>query len=482
MDITTIKTLGELKEAGYRTKNLKAELRDNLIAHIKEGTDPFPGIIGYEKTVRPQIERAILAGHSILLLGLRGQAKTRFARLLINLLDDYIPVLANSEINEDPFFPLTKASDSILREMGDETPVLWLSRGERLVEKLATPDVSVADLIGDIDPIKAANLRLSFSDHSVIHFGLIPRANRSIFIINELPDLQPRIQVSLFNILQEQDIQIRGFNMRIPLDIQFVFTANPEDYTNRGNIITPLKDRIESQIITHYPDDISIGKKITAQEANVGHLAAGQVHCPDLARDLLEVITMVARQSEYIDHSSGVSARLPITAMEQLYASAELRLLRHDVEKTNIRVTDFMHALPAMTGKLELVYEGEQMGAEAVSRRIIEMAMESLARSIFPDPGKYENAEKDPYGAVRAYFSDKTTIVLDADMTDRAYTASLDQVAGLGTLIRQFCPQTDDIYFAKELALHALCGYDILQRSMSVDTTSFEDPLQGIFD
>lgn len=482
MQIQNIQTLGALKSAGYSYKSLKEELRLNLIEHIKNGNDPFPGIVGYEKTVRPQVERAILAGHNILLLGLRGQAKTRFARLLVNLLDEYIPVIEGSELNEDPLHPLTTASKEKIEELGDDLPIVWMHRMSRLVEKLATPDVSVADLIGDVDPIKAANLKLSFADEGVIHYGLVPRANRGIFIINELPDLQPRIQVSLFNILQEKDIQIRGFNLRIPLDMQFVFTANPEDYTNRGNIITPLKDRIESQIITHYPEDIKSGKLITAQEANIAEQVEQDVYVPAVARDLLEVVAMVARRSEYIDQASGVSARLPISAMEQLYASAELRMLRSGDTQTTLRVTDFAHIIPAMTGKLELVYEGEQLGAEAVSQRLLEIAIESVATGTIPDPNKYAEADQDPFGTIRAYFSDNASVELLTDMTDSEYQERLDSVAGLQVLAERFFPHLDaDRYFIMELALHALCGYDMLQRSTVDQRIVFEDPLKGLF-
>src|SRR5688572_29920311 len=272
MKYTEIKNLGQLKSAGYQSKTIKQELRQNLIAKLKKKENVFEGIWGYEETVIPEIERAILAGHDINLLGLRGQAKTRIARLLINLLDEWMPVVAGSELNDDPLQPLSVFAKNLIAEKGDETPIDWMHRDSRYTEKLATPDVSVADLIGDADPIKAATLKLPYSDERVIHFGLIPRAHRGIFVINELPDLQARIQVSLFNILQEGDIQIRGFKVRLPLDIQFVFTANPEDYTNRGSIVTPLKDRIDAQIITHYPKNIETGKKITkrSEERRVG--------------------------------------------------------------------------------------------------------------------------------------------------------------------------------------------------------------------
>ena len=266
-DHKKVNTLGELKKTGYKSRPIKEELRENLIAKIREGKDTFYGIWGYEKTVVPELERAILSGHNINLLGLRGQAKTRLARLMVNLLDEWMPVVEGSEINDDPFNPISRSAKELIDEKGDQTPISWVHRHDRYFEKLATPDVTVADLIGDVDPIKAANLRLSYADERVIHFGMIPRANRSIFVINELPDLQARIQVALFNILQEGDIQIRGFKLRMPLDLQFVFTANPEDYTNRGSIVTPLKDRVGSQILTHYPKDVETARRITEQES-----------------------------------------------------------------------------------------------------------------------------------------------------------------------------------------------------------------------
>src|SRR5690554_3356726 len=269
MDIEKIKTFGDLKKSNYAPKSIKEELRRNLLKRIMNKEPSFEGIHGYDYTVIPELERAILSKHNINLLGLRGQAKTRLARQMVGLLDEYIPVVEGSEINDDPLQPISRYSRDLIEEKADETPIKWIHRDERFFEKLATPDVTIADLIGDVDPIKAANLKLSYADDRVIHFGMIPRANRSIFVINELPDLQARIQVALFNILQEGDIQIRGFKLRLPLDLQFVFTANPEDYTNRGSIVTPLKDRIGSQILTHYPTDINIGKQITAQEASV---------------------------------------------------------------------------------------------------------------------------------------------------------------------------------------------------------------------
>src|SRR5450432_4617381 len=310
MDIKKIKTLGELKASGYQPKSIKEEIRQNLIAKLKVKEPTFPGIVGYEDTVIPDVERALLSKHNILFLGLRGQAKTRMARQMIELLDEWIPVITGSEINDDPLTPISKyATDKIAAE-GDATPIHWMHRSERYGEKLATPDVSVADLIGDIDPIKAANLRLSFADERVIHYGIIPRSNRGIFVINEIPDLQARIQVALFNILEEGDIQIRGFKLRLPLDILFVFTANPEDYTNRGSIVTPLKDRIGSQILTHYPKSIALSRQITQQEARLTKEQRESITIGNILKDLIEQVAFEARQSEYVEAKSGVSARL----------------------------------------------------------------------------------------------------------------------------------------------------------------------------
>src|SRR4028118_2061280 len=348
MKIEQIKTLGDLKKSGYKPKTIKDEIRANLIGKIRLKENPFPGILGYEETVIPDTERALLSRHNILFLGLRGQAKTRMARQMVDLLDEYIPTVAGSEINDDPLKPLSKFAKDLIAREGDNTLINWVHKSERYGEKLATPDVSVADLIGDIDPIKAANLRLSFADEMVIHYGIIPRSNRSIFVINELPDLQARIQVSLFNILQEGDIQIRGFKIRLPLDIQFVFTANPEDYTNRGSIVTPLKDRIDSQIVTHYPKSIEIGKKITRQEAIVKDEQAKKIQINELIADLIEQVAVEARKSEYVDAKSGVSARLTISAYENLLSTAERRTLINGENNTYIRVSDLWGVVPAI--------------------------------------------------------------------------------------------------------------------------------------
>ena len=305
--------LKQLKKLNYKSKKIKEELACNLINNLKKGVNSFPGIEGYDKTVIPDIERAILSGHDINFLGLRGQAKTKIARILVNLLDEWIPVINGNELNDDPLNPISVEGKNCIEKFGDDTVVSWLHREDRFFEKLATPDVTVADLIGDIDPIKASNLKLSYADEKVIHFGMIPRAHRCIFVLNELPDLQARIQVSLFSILQEKEIQIRGFKLRLPIDTQMIFTANPEDYTNRGSIVTPLKDRIGSQILTHYPESIEISKKITSQESKIHHNKLSKISIPEIAKSLIEQISFEARKSEYVDTKSGVSARMSIS-------------------------------------------------------------------------------------------------------------------------------------------------------------------------
>ncbi len=351
MDIKKIKTIGELRKAGYHHRSVKQEIRENLIRKLQNKENTFPGIIGYEDSVIPDTERAILSRHNILFLGLRGQAKTRMARQMIELMDEYIPFITGSEINDDPLKPISKFAKDLVAEKGDDTPVSWLHRSDRYGEKLATPDVSVADLIGDIDPIKAANLRLNFADERVIHFGIIPKSNRGIFVINEIPDLQARIQVSLFNILEEGDIQIRGFKLRMPLDILFIFTANPEDYTNRGSIVTPLKDRIESQILTHYPKSIETALAITEQEADVLEEQKVKVKVSDLVKRLIEQVAFEARTSEFVDKKSGVSARLTIAAFENSISAAERRAILNKEKETQVWMSDLVGIVPSITGK-----------------------------------------------------------------------------------------------------------------------------------
>ncbi len=478
--MNSITTLGALKASNYRAKSVKEELRANLIDKIKKRETVFEGVIGFEDTVLPDIERAVLSRHNILLLGLRGQAKTRIARLLVNLLDEYIPVVAGSELNDDPLNPISRYALDLIAEMGDDTPVEWMHRSARYVEKLATPDVSVADLIGDVDPIKAATLKMAYSDERVIHFGLVPRAHRSIFVINELPDLQARIQVSLFNILQEGDIQIRGFKLRLPLDIQFLFTANPEDYTNRGSIITPLKDRIESQILTHYPKTIEIARSITQQEARLTAEQRAQVYVPDLLQILLEQIAFEARDSEFVDSKSGVSARLTISGYENLVSTAERRLLINRENKTIARLTDFWGVVPAITGKVELVYEGEQEGPYLVAINLLGKSLKKLFLDHFPDPDKLRKGrDRDPYGVIRAWFSGGNALNLLNDMSDKDYRAALDGVAGLRKFVEANLEQVqgDEQYLYMELVLHGLAEFQVISKDMLEAKLSFRDTL-----
>ncbi|WP_245882100.1 sigma 54-interacting transcriptional regulator [Taibaiella chishuiensis] len=479
MDTTQIKTLGALKKAGYNSKSIKDELRDNLRQRISKGETVFEGIWGFENTVIPELERAILSRHNINLLGLRGQAKTRLARLMVNLLDEWIPCIAGSEINDDPLKPISRFARDLIAEQGDDTPISWLHRDERFYEKLATPDVTVADLIGDIDPIKAANLKLSYADDRVIHFGMIPRANRCIFVINELPDLQARIQVALFNILQEGDIQIRGFKVRMPLDLQFIFTANPEDYTNRGSIVTPLKDRIGSQILTHYPENIRIARTITEQEARLDGRQTEGIHVPSLAQDLLEQIGFEARKSEFVDYKSGVSARMSITAFENLLSTAERRALLAGDKTTTVRLSDFMGVIPAITGKIELVYEGEQEGAAAVAEHLLGNAIRTLFAEYFPRIEKLERQrEVSPYQELTDWFTENELELLD-EATDKAYRKQLDSVAPLKTLQGRYQPQVPaaDKYFLLEFLLWGLSEHQKLGKNRFTEGYQFRDPL-----
>jgi magnesium chelatase subunit I len=379
-----IHTLGELRATGYGITSVKDEMRRNLLAALARGETLFPGIHGYERTVIPAIQNAILSRHDIILLGLRGQAKTRILRSLTNFLDERVPIIAGCEINDSPLAPTCKRCRRLAAEQGEDLPIAWLTRDERYREKLATPDVTVADLVGDIDPIKAANQRLTYADEEVIHYGIIPRTNRGIFAINELPDLAPRIQVALLNILEERDLQIRGFPVRIPMDVVLVFSANPEDYTSRGNIITPLKDRIDSQILTHYPQSVETAMQITKQEAWTDRAAEVSIEIPDYIHSLVEQIAFVARGSELVDQSSGVSARLTIAALELLQSNMERRAALTKDRTVFPRLSDLAMLLPAITGKVEMVYEGEQQGAEVVARKLIGEAVGKLFATKFP--------------------------------------------------------------------------------------------------
>ncbi len=480
MKIDTIKTLGDLKKSGYQSTSIKDELRNNLIEKIKNKETVFEGVHGYQNTVIPELERAILSRHNINLLGLRGQAKTRLARLMVNLLDEFIPVVDGSEINDDPLQPISRFAVELIKEKGDDTPITWLHRDNRFAEKLATPDVTVADIIGDVDPIKAANLKLSYADDRVIHYGMIPRANRCIFVINELPDLQARIQVALFNILQEGDIQIRGFKLRLPLDLQFVFTANPEDYTNRGSIVTPLKDRIGSQILTHYPESVEIAKTITSQEAKLDARQSDQIFVPELAKDVLEQIVFEARKSEFVDVKSGVSARLSITAFENLLSTAERRLLLSGDESTSVRMSDFVGIIPAITGKVELVYEGEQEGAYNVALQLIGNAIQSLYPKYFPKIQKIEKqGEETAYDDIISwFFNNSETFELLDDQNEKEYKSALFSVKPLIEFIKEYVDEVNenDIYFWQEFVLWALVEFKKLSKYRYAEGTQFKDP------
>jgi len=471
-----IKNLGELKRSGYIPKLIKDEIRGNLIQYIQKKQSPFNTILGYEDTVVPDVERALLSRHNILFLGLRGQAKTRMAREMVNLLDEWIPVIQGSEINDDPIAPISLFARKLLEEMGDDTPIRWIHRSERYGEKLATPDVSVADLIGDIDPIKAANMRLSFADEQALHYGIIPRSHRGIFVINELPDLQARIQVSLFNILQEGDIQIRGFKLRLPLDILFIFTANPEDYTNRGSIVTPLKDRIESQIITHYPKTVEISRAITEQEAHLLPQQLQMVEVPDLCRILIEQVAMEARKSEFVDQKSGVSARLTISAYENLVSTAELRALQANLKNTMVRISDFIGVIPSITGKIELVYEGEQEGPLNVAHRLMGLAIRSAFTQYFPDPQSFKKSRDrdlqktktkiNPYQPVIDWFGKGNDLVILQNSSDAIYLSDLYKVDGLYAAVKQFYPHADEAQagLLMEFLLHGLSEYSLISK------------------
>ncbi|MFN2456726.1 MAG: magnesium chelatase [Chitinophagaceae bacterium] len=485
MDIKRINTILELKEAGYKPQSIKEELRQNLIKKLKQKEETFSGIIGYEDSVIPDVERALLSKHNILFLGLRGQAKTRMARQITDLLDEYVPIITGSEINDDPLHPISKHAKDIIAEKGDSTPVEWLHRNQRYGEKLATPDVSVADLIGDIDPIKAANLKLSFADERVIHYGIIPRSNRSIFVINELPDLQARIQVALFNILEEGDVQIRGFKLRLPLDIFFVFTANPEDYTNRGSIVTPLKDRIESQILTHYPRSLENALAITEQEADIAKDQKEKVTVSDLVKRLIEQVAFEARGSEFVDKKSGVSARLTISAFENAISAAERRFIINNEKQTQVWVSDLVGIIPSITGKIELVYEGEQEGPYQVAMNLVDKAIRSQFVQYFPDPDslkkKRTKAEtqpvENPYRSIITWFDKGNHINLFFSTTDRDKINLLYKVDGLHALVKKRFAHANEKEAAllMEFVLHGLASYSIISKKIVETGIEFKD-------
>ena len=479
-----IKTLKELKSSGYKAVGIKDEMKKNLRLNLSKGVSTFEGIHGYEDSVIPDLERAILSGHNINLLGLRGQAKTRLARQLTNLLDDWIPIISGSEINDDPLDPISYYGKERIKELGDETPIEWIPKEDRFFEKLATPDVTVADLIGDIDPIKAASLKLSYSDPRVIHFGMIPRAHRCIFVLNELPDLQARIQVSLFSILQEKEIQIRGFKLRLPINVQFLFTANPEDYTNRGSIVTPLKDRIGSQIMTHYPKTIDIAKIITHQESSVRD--SKDVYVPEIAKDIIEQISFEARESVYVDSKSGVSARLSISAFENLISSAKRRMLINGESNTTIRMTDFNAVIYAINGKIELVYEGEQEGATEISILLILESVRTFFVNYFPKIKKLNKSEElDPYSEVLDWFKNKE-LFIDENLDNKSYNDTFKTIKVLKKFVKNHIPEIDlkDENFMCEFLLWGLSSYkkvSITRTSRGLSfSDSFSDYINGL--
>ncbi len=486
MNIHTINTLGELKASGYKSKKIKEEVRHNLIQKLKSGETTFPGIIGYEESVIPDTERALLSRHNILFLGLRGQAKTRMARQMVSLLDEYIPVIPGSDVNDDPLNPLTRYAKQLIAEKGDDTPIEWMHRSDRYGEKLATPDVSVADLIGDIDPIKAANLKLNFADERVIHYGIIPRSNRGIFVINELPDLQARIQVALFNILQEGDIQIRGFKLRMPLDILFVFTANPEDYTNRGSIVTPLKDRIESQILTHYPKNIEDSLSITEQEADIIEEQTEKVKISDLVKRLIEQVAFEARASELVDQKSGVSARLPIAAFENAVSAAERRAIINKEKDTQVWISDLTGIIPSVTGKVELVYEGEQEGPYQVAFNLLNKAIRTQFVQYFPNPdalkkrktSQRESTENhNPYRSIINWFDSGNSLDILFNVKDKDKVQLLYKVDGLYGLVKKTFPHANEKENAllMELILHGLSSYSLISKKVLDGKIEFKD-------
>jgi magnesium chelatase subunit I len=489
-------TLGELRAAGYRHRSVKDELRANVIVRLRAREPLFPGIVGYEHTVEPQIVNALLSRHDFILLGLRGQAKTRILRSLVQFLDEWVPAIAGCPLNSDPLVPLTHAARVALDGHGDATPIRWMHRDERYQEKLATPDVTIADLIGDIDPIKAATLRLEYSDERVIHYGIIPRSNRGIFAINELPDLQPRIQVGLLNILEEKDFQIRGFPVRIPLDVAMVFSANPEDYTNRGNIITPLRDRISSQILTHYPLTREQGMAITRQESWVERKSAVEVRVPAFLRELVEEVAIQARRSEYVDQNSGVSARLTIALLENVVSNAERRGLLTGEKRVVARVCDLQSAVSAVSGKVELVLEGEQEGAMNVARALLGRGVKAVFSQRFPDafkprrtrsrgtqppPDDSETQAAAEYRPVLEWFSSGHHLELGDDMPQGEYAAALAKVKGLADLAARYLEPADaeEHAVAMELVLEGLHQSSMLSRERTdTGTTGFKDMLK----
>jgi magnesium chelatase subunit I len=490
------RTLGELKRSGYRSRSVKDEMRASVIERLRQRTPLFPGVIGYENTVEPQIVNALLSRHNFILLGLRGQAKTRLLRSLCQFLDEFTPAIEGCPLNSDPLQPTSHHARALVETHGDDTPIVWIHRELRYQEKLATPDVTIADLIGDIDPIKAATLKLDYSDERVIHYGIIPRTNRGIFAINELPDLQPRIQVGLLNILEEKDFQIRGFPVRMPLDVVMVFSANPEDYTNRGNIITPLRDRINSQIMTHYPLSREQGIEITAQESWLERDSGIEVSVPSFMRELVEEVAIQARRSEYVDQNSGVSARLPIALIENLVSNAERRALATGESRVVTRVCDLQNAVSAVSGKVELVLEGEQEGALNVARALLGRGVKALFSQRFPDAYKPRRGRSaaaqaqneselaaSEYRPLLEWFASGNTVMVSDDLGHAEYARRLAAVRGLRELATKYLePRSGEEHaVAMELVLEGLHQNSMLSRERTDGAgTAYKDMLKSM--
>jgi magnesium chelatase subunit I len=465
-------TLGALRRSPFgaperQVRTVKDELRANLLTRLADRTSVFEGVLGYEDTVMPQIANAILSRHNFILLGLRGQAKSRILRALTTLLDDTMPVIAGSEVNDNPFKPISKFARTLLDEAGEDTPIAWVDRDQRFVEKLATPDVTIADLIGDVDPIKAARGGHLLSDELTIHYGMLPRANRGIFALNELPDLAGKVQVGLFNVMQEGDVQIKGYPVRLALDVLLCFTANPEDYTARGKIITPLKDRIGSEVLTHYPETVELGMSITQQEAWTARGGAARadagapVKVPDLVTEVVERVAFEARTDRRIDKRSGVSQRLPITVLENVISNAERRAVLADEKTAVARVSDIYAALPAITGKLELEYEGELVGGHAIARELIRRAAEATFKSRAPDVNVDE---------IVMWFDGGGALQVTDDAPASTLAKAFGSVPGLLEIARLpdlAGPKGDDgsIVAACELVLEALVARKRVSRS-----------------
>lgn len=475
-----IRSLGDLKASGYRSRSVRDEVRENLLLALRRKQRLFPEIVGYEQTVIPQVINAILSRHDIILLGLRGQAKTRILRGLVRFLDEWVPVVEGSPLHEDPLNPVTRPTRALIEEQGDACPISWKHRDERFNEKLATPDVSMADLIGDIDPIRASRERLDLSDERVIHYGIIPRTHRGLFLLNELPDLQARIQVGLLNILEERDVQIRGFPLRLDLDILMLFTANPEDYTNRGSIITPLKDRIGSQILTHYPRTLDDALAITEQEASLDRSLP--VKLPRLFREVVEEIAIQARASEHVDQTSGVSARLSISALELVASNVERRQVVTGDKNPLPRLCDLFAALPAITGKCELVFEGEQEGAGIVAAKLIGSAVKAVFARNFPP---IHHSKKDPkpveplYARIQAWFSAGHALEISDMESGADESKRLKEVDGLRELARKYLPSLPpaEEAGAMELVLEGLHQHSVLSREGSIGSIVYTDML-----